>query len=376
MDIVSTVLVLGFFLTCSRELDKLIDKRPKFKNEIVTTIKKFSSANIQEIVINSNRIFINIFKLIFEVESIDRNQQYRWMWLICSFSISLFTGLFLYLSKMIIPLENLLAYLLIIPSGFVFMLFIIKEYLKRMSLLFFLIWYITFVFFIVITIFLLGFNLLNINFNLLITIILVITGSMMIGILFFICLKIWGRSFLYISPPRVIFTSILLMTIIAFIKKDITQTFFYDLNQIGLILLAYLFLNILADSISLCETNFILRLAVKGTTKRFVFLGLIDLILTTFIFLAIPLSTGNLDTFLESMLFKGDNPWLGILFWSTFSTSIIFWAFLLAIFGQIVAQKVLGYYIKLNKILPIEEKPFTCLYFIDIVIIMPFVLVI
>ena len=107
----------------------------------------------------------------------------------------------------------------------------------------------------------------------------------------------YDRSFFHISPSRVIFTSILTMIIIALIKKDIAQTFISDFNQIGMILLAFLLLNIFADSISLWETNIILRLAVKGTTRRFVFLGLLDLILSTFIFLAIPLSTGNLDIF-------------------------------------------------------------------------------
>ena len=171
-------------------------------------------------------------------------------------------------------------------------------------------------------------------------------------------------------------SSILVITIIALLKKDIALSFISDFNQIGVILLAYLLLNIFADSISLWETNIILRFTVRGGIKKLILLGLLDLFLSAGIFLAIPLSTGNLDIFFDSMWFKGEKPWLGILFWSTFSTSIIFWVFLLAIFGETVLQKVLRYYNKLNKILPIEEKPITCIYIFAIVIIMPFMFLI
>ncbi len=367
MDIASTVVVLGFFLALAAKLDELIDKRPSIKNEIVTTINNFSSAKYPEIVKKSNQIFLKIFKLIYEVESIDRNQKLHWSWLIYSFSVILSTGLIHNLLKISIPLEKLLAYLLIIPSAVV----IIIHYTEEKELLRFL------SLFLISSLVIITDNLLGNpyqDFNHFFTIIVVV--PLFIGIFLHDFLGKWDRLFFHISIPRVIFTSIITMTIIAFIKKDIAQTFISDFNQIGMILLAYLLLNIFADSVSLLETNIILKLAAKGKTKKFVFLGLLDLILSTFIFLAIPLSTGNLDIFLGSILFKGDHPWLGILFWSTFSTSFIFWTFLLAIFGQIITQKMLWHYIKLNKILPIEEKPFTCLYLFAMVIIMPFVFLI
>ena len=337
---------------------------------MVTSIKNFPSAKYPEIIRKINQIFIKIFKLVYEIESIDRNQ-YIWIWLICSFSVNLFIGLILNLFRIIIPLENLLVYLLIVPSALV----IVSFYAKTKGLLSTFLFASLMVLSVYITFFFMGFDLQNTNLSFTI-LALSFPLSIFIGIYFIKFLIKHDKSFFYISPPRVIFTSILTMIIIALIKKDIAQTFISDFNQIGMILLAFLLLNIFADSISLWETNIILRLAVKGTTRRFVFLGLLDLILSTFIFLAIPLSTGNLDIFLESMLFKGDKPWLGILFWSTFSTSILFWAFLLAIFGETVLKKVLRHYIKLNKILPIEEKPITCIYIFAIVIIMPFMFLI
>ena len=35
-------------------------------------------------------------------------------------------------------------------------------------------------------------------------------------------------------------------------------------------------------------------------------------------------------TFGEAIMFSGPSPWLGILFWTTFSTSILFYLFVLA----------------------------------------------
>ena len=177
------------------------------------------------------------------------------------------------------------------------------------------------------------------------------------------------------SPVRVIITSFLAIIFIALLKKEILTSFISDYNEIGIIVLAYLFLNIFADSISLLETDIVLRLAAKGNIKRFSALGLFDIFLSAVIFLAIPLSTGNMDVFLDAMLFKGDHPWLGVLFWSTFSTSIIFWLFLLSVFVLTILQKILKYYVKLNVALPIDKKPITCLYVTAVVVIIPFMFV-
>jgi len=382
MDVVSTAVVLGFLLAFSAKLDDLIDKRPDFKKAMVSTIINFPTEKYSDIVKKSNELFLQLFNIIYESKSKKRDR-FVWMWIFISFISSFLFSSVIYLLKISISLENCLILVVIFPSIFIIIL-IVHIYLENkigfeslsLSFLVFIIMSVLLIFVFFYIIKSIGIDWQNLNIFLQFITVMIFPISFLIGYYIFNFLSERYPSYLHISPPRVIISSILVITIIALLKKDIAQSFISEFNQIGMILLAYLLLNIFADSISLWETNIILRLSARGRIYRFVLLCLLDLVMSAVIFLAIPLSTDNLDIFFDSMWFKGEKPWLGILFWSTFSTSILFWAFLLAIFGQIVAQKMLEHYVKLNKILPIEEKPFTCLYCFAIVIIMPIVLLI
>ena len=170
-----------------------------------------------------------------------------------------------------------------------------------------------------------------------------------------------------ISPIRVIISSIIIMVFITFIKIDVVSSFKLDFNQFGMIIFVYIFLNILADSISLWETSFVLRWTSTGTIYKFFTFFLFDILISAFIFLAIPFSTNNLPTFLDGIIFQGDHPWLGILFWSTFSTSVIFWIFLMTIGVLIVLQRILRIYNKLDIFLSITRKPIHCLGLVSMV---------
>ena len=384
MGTIQILTVFSFLLLFSRILDELINKRPDFKKEMVSTIVNFQTEKFSDIVDKWNRIFFQLFGIIYGSESKKRDA-IVWVWLFMSFSSSFLMGFMIYLYNVIISLELFLVLAVISPSIFIIylqvMLMIDDNYLKpKISFKFVLQCLVTLVAaacLVTYPIKFLGVDYRNIYSILgLFVIIIQILISMTIGVLFFFSLSKRTTSHLNISPPRVIISSILVITIITLLKKDIVQSFIFDFNQIGIILVAYLLLNVFADSISLWETNVILRFSARGGIKKFILLGLLDLFLSASIFLAIPLSTGNLDIFFDSIWFKGEKPWLGILFWSTFSTSIIFWAFLLAIFGVTTLQKVLRYYVKLDKIIPIEENPITCISMFTIVIIMPFMFLI
>ena len=58
---------------------------------------------------------------------------------------------------------------------------------------------------------------------------------------------------------------------------------------------------------------------------------LLDLILSAAIFLVIPTILWELPQFWEAIRFAGPRPWLGILFWTTFSTSVMFYWFVVAV---------------------------------------------
>ena len=53
----------------------------------------------------------------------------------------------------------------------------------------------------------------------------------------------------------------------------------------------------------------------------------LDLILSAAIFLVLPLVLWEIPDFLQAIRFQGPRPCLGILFWSTFSTSVVFYLF-------------------------------------------------
>lgn len=379
MDIVQTAVVIGVGLTFATKFDELIDKRPDFKNGMVSTIINFPNAKYSDIVKKSNEIFIQLFNLLYTNKSKNKT---LWSWIFSLFCIIFLFGLFLQMYQIIPPLENLLIFIVFVSSYFVIVLYFIKLFQERVksetklfimnlsSLL------LSVVIFVYLVIYQLG-------------MIYVIPDKIDLSQMMIITLVGWFIGYFYIdylaerknillekSPVRVIITSLLAIFVITLLKKDIFTSFISDYNEIGIIVLGYLFLNVFADSISLLETDIVLRLAAKGNIKRFAAFGLFDIFLSAVIFLAIPLSTGNLDVFLDAIWFKGERPWLGVLFWSTFSTSIIFWLFLISVFVLTFLQKILKYYVKLNVALPIDKKPITCLYVTAVVVIIPFMFVI
>lgn len=95
----------------------------------------------------------------------------------------------------------------------------------------------------------------------------------------------------------------------------------------------FLAFNLIADGISLLETRWVLRrTASSGLGKLLVWLA-IDFVLSGTIFLFLPfIFFEDLPEFLPAIMFKGDRPWFGILFWSTFSTSVVFYLFFASAF--------------------------------------------
>ncbi|MCD4843020.1 MAG: hypothetical protein K8R25_00870, partial [Methanosarcinales archaeon] len=147
------------------------------------------------------------------------------------------------------------------------------------------------------------------------------------------------RIFLKISPIRTIVISLLSMFIIYLLFDETRNSLFSDFNKYGWFLLLYLLLNIFADSFSILETRYIFQKAFSVNSIRSIFLLVLDIVASGFIFLIIPLSTGNLQVFLDALFFKGNSPWFGILFWSTFSTSIIFYIYILCFFCMMFLYK-------------------------------------
>lgn len=87
----------------------------------------------------------------------------------------------------------------------------------------------------------------------------------------------------------------------------------------------------------------------------------VDLVLSAVIFLFLPLVLWEAPDFLEAAVFEGDRPWLGIFFWTTFSTSVMFYLFFTV--GLILILE--SWFIKIirpvARFLDVETHPFSCI---------------
>lgn len=136
--------------------------------------------------------------------------------------------------------------------------------------------------------------------------------------------------YLPIHPWKAMISSLVVIVILGMIQRDAGANFVDELGTRGPIIFSFVAFNLFADVVSLWETRWILQKSSdKGILGLFVFLG-IDLILSASIFLFLPALLGEIPVFWEAAQFRGERPWLGILFWSTFSTSAVFYVFVIA----------------------------------------------
>lgn len=158
-----------------------------------------------------------------------------------------------------------------------------------------------------------------------------------------------NRKLFKTSPFRSIVSSLIFIVFFSLVFNNSAYSFYSDFHQFGWILLSYLFLNIFADCFSLLETRYVLEKASLGTKNSLIILVIFDIFANSLIFLLIPIMTGNLNTFSDAIFLKGDKPWLAIFFWSSFGTSFAFYLYILS-YLFIVYSKI--------EILPVIEKPF------------------
>lgn len=185
--------------------------------------------------------------------------------------------------------------------------------------------------------------------------------SMTVSIGLFVPLALASSMSLHISAKRAVLSSILAIIFIVIIVPDSVLSFWKDLQAFGLAIFFVLFINILADSISIHETLFLLRFSRGQSVLGQLTLVVLDIILSAFIFLALPFASGDLPVFLDALRFTGSRPWLGVLFWATFATSIVFYLFVLSSICLAFVHLFFERFVKLDTILDITDKPFQSL---------------
>lgn len=136
-----------------------------------------------------------------------------------------------------------------------------------------------------------------------------------------------------VSPLRAIGSSLFFIALLSIVFPSAARSFINHVNTAGYMILATVSFNVFGDALSLVETKWVLKLARNRPFIAIVGILLLDLLLSALIYLVLPgISNVNWTTLLAAIRFKGPEPWMGILFWSTFLTSFLFYLFVASIF--------------------------------------------
>lgn len=158
-----------------------------------------------------------------------------------------------------------------------------------------------------------------------------------------------------VNPIRAMFSSLIFISLLSLIAPNARMTYIEEVGASGVFMVSFLAFNISADTISLMETRWILRKSRTASVRHLPILLISDLLLSFLIYLVLPVLVGqNLQEFWKAIQFSGPKPWIGILFWTTFSTSAIFYIFVVAII-IIQLQKPITRLI--TNALKVEEQP-------------------
>ena len=163
-----------------------------------------------------------------------------------------------------------------------------------------------------------------------------------------------------VHPLKAITASLIFLVILGALNLEASQTFFEAVKQ-DKVMLGVIGFNVFADVFSLVETRWILERGARGGILWLPVLLVLDAVITALIFLVLPSGAWETGAILDGVLFRGERAWLGILFWTTFSTSFLFYAFVLsALLIQPLAAAVKGFG-WLTRPFDLETHPIRCL---------------
>ncbi|HIM79051.1 MAG TPA: hypothetical protein EYM54_03005 [Dehalococcoidia bacterium] len=133
-----------------------------------------------------------------------------------------------------------------------------------------------------------------------------------------------------INPLKAMLWSEAFLCVIGCLVQDTGRSFVNAIYADPKVL-AFVAFNVFADGVSLLETRWVLQRGATGSLKVLAGLVVLDLVASGLIYLILPtILWPQLLEFWDAVRFQGERPWLGILFWTTFSTSVLFYLFVAA----------------------------------------------
>jgi hypothetical protein len=169
-----------------------------------------------------------------------------------------------------------------------------------------------------------------------------------------------------IDPVRAIVTSLSFLALIALLQYDSARPLVDSVREGHIDEMGFIGFNVFADAISLIQTRWILHQVSKRSLMAMPGLLMIDLLLSASIFLPLPLlSVGVRDMWL-GIRFGGDQPWLRILFLTTFATSAMFYLFLASVLVLRLSEPVVR---ALRPYVDFQSEPIRGLTFVMVVLV-------
>lgn len=165
-----------------------------------------------------------------------------------------------------------------------------------------------------------------------------------------------------ISPLIVILSSIVAIFIFSLLKPDLITPFITNRQRFNAEFVPLILLNIITDSFSILETRYMLSKAVSGSSTKLILYLVLDFLLSSLIYLSIPILTGDLSLFLDAIFFNGEMAWVGIFYWSSLFTSLFLYIY-------IISFIILTILYKFSTIKYLAEKPTYSLGWITAIIL-------
>ena len=158
-----------------------------------------------------------------------------------------------------------------------------------------------------------------------------------------------------VNPLRAVLSSFAFMFIIGLIASDSTTSFVEGILEGRVLIISFVAFNVFADAISLVETRWILVRSQRVGLLAIFGLLMFDILLSGGIYLILPvIANQDLTVLTEALAFRGTMPWMGILFWTTFSTSAVFYLFVMSVLVCKVFTPILRL---LHRWIDIDEHP-------------------
>lgn len=165
-------------------------------------------------------------------------------------------------------------------------------------------------------------------------------------------------SWVAVAPLRAIVSSVIFIGLLALLFRPAAHSFVSELHQRGPLVLATVAFNLFGDAVSLVETRWLLRLSRGVSMLGIIGMLFLDLILSALLYLVLPGIAGiHWNTLLFAAGFNGPHAWMGILFWSTFFTSLLFYLFVASMLLLRITAPLIKILNKMDKWFALYDHP-------------------